>query len=286
MVPIYQSDMGLSIVAEPQPEGSLGVTELTCQIADTLLSLLDPPSPTCLDPTSLDADRNNSTPSCLVGWLTQQGPLGAKQIPIFCDRWDCPRCGEKKGKEVSRRIQRSEARSWQRLLTLTFRTNEEEGSTWDQNVEKSGSCINAFWTSIRRVVPHIKYIWVREIGAESRMVHFHCLVNLYIPQSLLKRLWERTGAGSIVDIRRVSRPGAYVCKYLAKFPAYSREVSAALTGKRRYSSSRGLLSVRVSSGGWKGARFTLACLCASTSFRLLAVVDGVYIYRRTPNASV
>ena len=111
------------------------------------------------------------------------------------------------------------------------------------------------------------------------MVHFHVLVDRYLPKTLLSRLWARAGGGSVVDIGMIRSSANYVLKYLAKSPDYSREVEVALFGKRRYSASRGLLLRITPSASWIGATYSAVFPALAKQARVLCVVDGVYYYQ-------
>jgi hypothetical protein len=112
------------------------------------------------------------------------------------------------------------------------------------------------------------------------MVHYHVLIDRYLPKGLLARLWESTGAGYIVDIGLIRSGASYVLKYLAKFPGYTKEINTAMTGRRRYSSSLGLLQRTCGSPAWTGARFQSVAPWTAENVRVLAVLDGVFYFDR------
>lgn len=196
-----------------------------------------------LSETSLDSlTPNNSTePFCCKGGVlfkqaNSHGYAAAVQLP--CKSWNCPICGPKKGKQVWKRLQDS-AVTLDRMITLPFAIGTSHGRTWEEAIAESGRTLNSFLTSLRRACSGISYFWVREIGKKSNMVHFHMLVDRFIPQKLLSRLWAKAGGGSVIDIRKGNK--SYLFKYMVKFSPLPQEVQNCLKGKRRYSCSRGLL---------------------------------------------
>lgn len=93
------------------------------------------------------------------------------------------------------------------------------------------------------------------------MPHLHVLVSRFLPQSVVSRLWDRTGMGDVVHIEKVNarKAGHYIAKYLAK------DAMAFLpAGINRYGASEDLdLSVR-SSGGEGQSEWLLAAQDAET----------------------
>ncbi len=226
-------------------------------------------------PTSLDIDRNISARSCrVVGWVSRKAGRGMKAFPVYCGRWDCSFCAKRKGKLAFARIWNSPAKNFQRLLTLTFRVSEKY--SLQEQSDRSGPALSAFWSRLEKLGMKPQYVWVREVGKNKDMVHFHVLVDHYLDQGLLKRIWlEVTGDSHIVDIRYTRCSARYICKYLAKMPDYEPEVFRCLAGKRKYSASRGLLAAKLKCPEWAGATFAVVSPMA-IGYRCLAVIDGVF----------
>jgi hypothetical protein len=85
---------------------------------------------------------------------------------------------------------------------------------------------------LRRYRQAPKFIAVLELQNQTGLAHLHIVVDRYIEQPWLKRIWSAIGAGDHVDIRFVDshRSAAYLSKYLAKdlflnVPAGVRRVS-------------------------------------------------------------
>lgn len=191
----------------------------------------------------LDSERTSQTdknfppiPSCSIGGLVNHDHKVF--IPLPCKQWRCAKCGPRNGRKVARRLRSSEAKTFNRLLTLPFYVGPMR--SWEEAIEISGASLNLFFTKLRKVQPGLRYFWVREIGKRSNMVHFHVLVDRFLPRKLLSKLWGESGGGYVIDIRRGN--SSYVLKYLVKYPSYSQAVWDALRWKRHYSCSRKLLN--------------------------------------------
>lgn len=251
-------------------------SEITAQV-----SLPDSQSETSLDCLT----QNNSTEKhCQCGGLlikqaNSHGYVAAVQLP--CKSWNCPICGPKKGKQVWKRLADSPV-SLERMITLPFAIGTQHGRTWQEAIAESGVVLNSFLTSLRRAYSHISYFWVREIGTKSNMVHFHMVVDRYIPQKLLSHWWERAGGGKITDIRKGDKN--YLFKYLVKYYPLPQVVQNCLKGKRKYSSSRNLLaptpgpSCRYSGWTWV-PRGRLIALEASSFLRYLGESDHLLSFK-------
>jgi len=247
--------------------------------------LLDTPSFNSLSsecPTRLDfigtSQQQGSVPretlDCQVGWVVHHS---GKAFPVKCGKWECRTCGPRKGRRICARLQKSdEIKKLNRLLTLPFKISKDR--TWEQAIAESGSVLNRFLVSLKRVFRGLRYFWVREIGKKSFMVHFHVLVDRYMPKSLLSRLWASAGGGSIVDITLLRHSPSYVWKYLGKYQDLPREVWVALRGKRRYSCARSLLAPLLKCTEWLGSRFSKVAPWVLAQHYLIKVEDGVYYF--------
>lgn len=271
MSQLYQTGIESQACPDQRDEVSINLVEILSLITESpSRSEAEESSPTRLD--SIGTSQHGCP---IAGWVVK----GGKAFPVHCGRWDCAYCCRQKGKKAWIKISRSPAGTFQRLLTLPFAIGSQR--TWQKAIEDSGSTLNRFFTSLRRIFPGIRYVWVREVGAKNLMVHFHVLVDRYLPKSLLGRLWMHARGGYIVDIGMIRSSASYVSKYLAKLPSLPREVLTALSGKRRYSSSRGLLFVLPRSSQWSGAMFQTISPWLASQSRLLCVLDGVFYFCST-----
>lgn len=178
--------------------------------------------------------------SCLTGGMVRRPSDGVGQyIPLRCKKWSCPTCCRKNGKKLWARFKKGPyAERLGYLWTLPIKHGEER--TWEQSLEESGTILNRFFTSLKKLFPRMPYLWAREIGEEHNLVHFHVMVDRYIPQKLVSKLWDKAGGGFVCWVNR-RKPG-YALKYLFKVASYPQKVWSALHGKRHWSSSRGLLA--------------------------------------------
>lgn len=120
-----------------------------------------------------------------------------------------------KALKIARRFRKvCERKNLCRFWTFTFfwfLSNEERMQRW-----------NAFKTALRYYYPNIEYLGVKEIhpgtGLNGGKIHLHLLLSEYIPWELVQRLWEQSGAGKIVQVKKVSsvKIVGYICKYLYK----------------------------------------------------------------------
>ena len=162
-------------------------------------------------------------------------------IRLRCKRWDCPTCCRKKGAKICRRFKESGLDTvLTRLLTLPFALSGDRD--WETAMRESGVILNRFLTRLRSTFPRLRYFWTREVGKKSNMVHFHVLVDRYLPKPFLIAAWRAAGGGSVVDIGVVRSSAKYAFKYLTKVADYPPEVQRSLYKKRRYSSSYKLLA--------------------------------------------
>ena len=134
-----------------------------------------------------------------------------------CGQWNCVCCGyhmkmnflEAVDELVVRRPEMS------RMLTLTV-----DPSRYPSNElahKDLGRAWNQLRTEITQRYGRFSYVWVRE-EQDSGNPHLHVIVSRYLPWQWVQSAWDRIGAGSVVDIRKVNtrKAGHYLAKYLAK----------------------------------------------------------------------
>jgi len=187
----------------------------------------------------LDSTSQQQEPSCVGGWLYNRTCQVLIKLP--CKRWSCRRCAERKGRAICKRLKLSgNQEKLNRLLTLPFALDEKRN--WRDAIQESGVVLNRFMTSLKKHYRGLLYFWTREVGKKSNMVHFHVLMDRYVPKQLVSNLWAKAGGGYVVDIGIVKKSTSYVLKYLRKLPDYAEDVWKALYKKRRYSTSAKLLA--------------------------------------------
>jgi len=163
------------------------------------------------------------------GWRVVSCPHGSLVwVPSRCRR--CDGCAELRRRRIARRIRMGlrlldPSSSTAAMLTLTTRPRTSPRSLmryW-----------NAMRQWLRRRLPDLEYVAVKEYGSLSGMIHLHVIVTgwVYIHQSELSDAWRRLADGAFrVDIRRLYGPEDLAARYAAKYVAkalgsrYSRKV--------------------------------------------------------------
>ena len=230
-------------------------------------------------PSSLEIEEEQfnspveSTPTVCGGGLIDWDSL--EYIPQPCRQWRCPKCGPENGKRVQRRL-RDAGVDFNRMLTLPFAIGDLR--SWEEAIAVSGQVLNRFFTALRRKFSGISYFWVREVGKHANMVHFHVMVDRFLPQRLMSNMWNQAGGGSVVDIRRVGM--SYSLKYLVKYQNLSASLSAALCGKRRWSCSRALLAPIVRSLKAKRFSFSWGSPWDIVGCRIVWYAGGIFGFER------
>ena len=194
-------------------------------------------------PVSADLDEEADRPDCRrdLAHLQYHNPETGETAPYRCKSWDCVCCGHHMKMNLLESIDRvvEERPELSRLLTLTvdparFRDRK-------QAHREIGRAWNRLRNYVRSAYGDFSFVWVREETGDG-WPHLHVLVSRFLPQSSISAAWERTGMGSVVDLRRVEarQAGHYVAKYLAK------DAMANLpSGVHRYGSSEDIdLDVR------------------------------------------
>lgn len=142
-----------------------------------------------------------------------------KFVPIFCNSYFCTECAEKKRKAIIERFEKFRRSDSWRFLTLTLRNS---GTNTAENLKNFSRYFNNFMTTIRKKNPGIKYLSVIEIG-KSGNVHAHILINRYLQQKEVSRLWQKASGSYIVHIEKVYNAQSckrYISKYISKFQQF------------------------------------------------------------------
>ena len=203
-------------------------------------------------PPSLDSGKNKSrTPEeaengrydCRVVYQNMEVEAeDGTTAPFRCGSWDCYCCAYRMRCNLVEEIDRvtDERPEMRRLLTLTL-DPERAPRSQEERHEFLTDRWNALRTELNDRYPGFSYIWVRE-EQENGMPHLHVLIDRFVPQGEVSRMWSRLGAGEIVDLRQVNARNAahYIGKYLTK-----EAMTGLPDGARRYGSSQDIeLAVR------------------------------------------
>lgn len=157
----------------------------------------------------------------------------AKRMP--CKSWYCPSCAPKKAAELKKKINK-EVSNWShtRMLTLTLRHFNFEPKKHYKILQEA---FRQFLTEIKRIkqlakkMQQLRYIRVNELTLTG-YTHIHTLVNIYMPQEILYKIWNRIlknvllkenvntsqqlGSVNIVLIGSNRQAARYATKYIAK----------------------------------------------------------------------
>lgn len=161
---------------------------------------------------------------------------------VPCKSWNCPRCAPKKAEAVSAKVQQNFRSERVRFLTLTIRPRA--------SLPEAIIHINTAWNRLRlkitRKYGKIKYFKTIEPQGNTRMPHFHVLINIYIDNNWLGPALESSGFGPIRHITLVRQDLVlpYVLKYLRKGIKSIPFLDALLLiHGRRYSFSHGMIMI-------------------------------------------
>lgn len=200
---------------------------------------------------SSDLRRKPRTRHC--GRFTMQGANAKemKYVRLNCNCWDCSYCAKRKATKYRNNIMREAERL--KLCRMATFTLDPKIPCVDRLTGEQVSpvrYIKAVWAKVRaqmkkRYGQAPKYICVMEFQEETKMPHLHVLLDRYMEQKWLQRVWMQAGGGEHVDIRRKKNKAGeqmisdqfisaarYVSKYLTKellmsAPKRSRRVTVA-----------------------------------------------------------
>jgi hypothetical protein len=173
-----------------------------------------------------------------------------KTIPYTCKSWKCETCGPKKQSKLIAEISRaSEAYFQKTFFTITlpselhFGCSEKTGKKANPDeIEAGRKYLVDAWSKLRKRIRRqnriVKYVWVLE-NHKSGILHLHGMLFGDVDSDWLKSAIVDCGLGKSLDVQdqNIKNAGAYIAKYIGKHPA------SIASGKRRYGSSQGLLSM-------------------------------------------
>jgi len=155
---------------------------------------------------------------------------------LNCGSWTCPYCGPRRARRARKRIcEVAEGLNLKYFLTLTLNPKKLEHPKLA--VPHLRLTFNAFREYLRRefgVAP--TYICVLEFTKKG-VPHLHVLLDRYIRQQWISRVWEKLGGGRVVFIKQVTvrRIARYLSKYLTK-----DLIMSAPKGTRRITTARSI----------------------------------------------
>lgn len=135
-------------------------------------------------------------------------------LVLPCKQWSCRYCARRKIAELAHKTRCAKPN---RLLTLTVdpKLHDSPRAAFDATRAKVPELIR----KLRTRFGDIEYLRVTEL-TKAGFPHYHMLIRSgYLPQPLVKSLWNDMTGAIIVDLRQVKQSFAayhYLVKYLAK----------------------------------------------------------------------
>jgi hypothetical protein len=165
---------------------------------------------------------------------------GAKKYRrINCGSWVCSYCGPRKARTARARIRAvADELGLRYFLTLTLDPKKLDAESQRYIVPYLRLCFNKFREYLKRkfgVCP--AYICILEF-TKAGVPHLHVLMDRYVEQQWISKVWSRLGGGQIVFIRQVTviKVARYLSKYLTK-----NLLLSAPKGTRRLTTSRSIV---------------------------------------------
>lgn len=181
-----------------------------------------PPPPKQQDPPSLLIPPELSASFHYFGvcpsaqtYLTHAIELNLHMLyAVPCKRWSCRVCAEKKIKKLSMQVEKARPN---RLLTLTV--NPPLFSSPRNAFDGTRKQVPLLIRKLRTKYGEVEYLRVTE-ATQRGWPHYHLLIRSdYIPQPVVKDLWNSMTGARIVDLRQVKKSFSayrYLVKYLSK----------------------------------------------------------------------
>jgi len=170
----------------------------------------------------------NATYPCKRGTIIiiSPGKLTATIVPLCCKKWSCPWCGPRRRRLWATRIATGKP---ERFITLT--TDPKRFASPRDATAHLKKALPRLIQALRRQGRRFEYALVWELTEEG-WPHIHIAQRGdYIPQPVLRSLWDRLGCGTIVDVRKIdstAKAANYVAKYLAKTTSQDPDTFAGL----------------------------------------------------------
>jgi hypothetical protein len=179
------------------------------------------------------------TSNVVVKHNTEDG-LRYSVIRKRCHSWLCPKCARKLYRRWLVSIESYFEGRRVRFLTLT---SPPSLSVTDSYVNLPQAW-NRLRSAIIRKYGQFRYVRVVEVQPGTQRAHFHVLLDVFISQSWLSSVVERSGFGKIFDIRLAEKNGLkyYLAKYLGKpMPMGQGAEAMFIARSRRVSGARGFV---------------------------------------------
>ena len=179
---------------------------------------------------------NNCSTSFLSSYSETADIVQIKIHPLLCNSPYCENCNNIKRIKLYNKLLKFSKNRQLRFLTLTYKYD----NNYKTILNKYSKDFNKFITYIRRLNYKFNYFKIIEF-TKNKIIHFHLLIDSYIPQNLISELWHSITSDSfIVFITRLLNNKQlinYCLKYISKSFNHNQDIFTAFK-IRRYSFSR------------------------------------------------
>jgi len=157
--------------------------------------------------------KNKKGTNCLKPVGYGQSMKTGERFEIPCKKWDCEVCSKIKINKLLDDTNMFFEYEHVRFMTLTEKATASNKNQIMKHYRR-------LMDNLKRKYPGLKAFWVKEFTKRGTR-HLHVVVNQYIPQSEIKRLWKRATGGEsyivhIEDAKEVRNAAAYMMKYMSK----------------------------------------------------------------------
>jgi hypothetical protein len=193
---------------------------------------------------------------------------------LNCGSWTCAYCGPRRARTARRRIcEVAEALNLRYFLTLTLDPKKLEHPKLA--VPHLRLCFNKFREYLKREFGEApSYVCVLEF-TQAGVPHLHVLLDRYIHQRWISKVWDSLGGGRIVFIKQVTvrRVARYLSKYLTK-----ELIMSAPKGTRRITTARSIkLFPKFNSGiAWELLRSSIWQMLSEVQTRQWGIQRNLY----------
>lgn len=179
---------------------------------------------------------DNCSTSFISSILKSDELIKIKIHPLLCNSPYCDNCNNIKRIKLYNKLKLFSKNRQLRFLTLTYKFNDN----YETILNKYSKDFNKFITYVRRLNYKFNYFKIIEF-TKNKIIHFHLLIDSYIPQNLISNLWlQITSDSFIVFITRLldnKQLINYCLKYITKSFNNNQDLFTAFK-IRRFSFSR------------------------------------------------
>jgi hypothetical protein len=162
---------------------------------------------------NLENNKQKKGTNCIKPIGYGQSTKTGEHFEIPCKKWDCPVCSRVKVNKLLDDTNMFFEFEHVRFMTLTEKAT---ASNKDQIIRHYRRLMD----NLKKKYPGLKAFWIKEFTKRGTR-HLHVVLNQYIPQKEIKRLWiKATGGESFIvhieDAKEIRNAAAYMTKYMTK----------------------------------------------------------------------